>query len=357
MSYVAVKGGTDAIAASKDLYQQLINGTFPGIDKESGDHIFAIDRIMGEGALYTESLALKAIARTGCDLLEAAFYLRAHRSSCRRTGLAQKVSVDAIRPLRRISSAFKDVPGGQVLGPSSDYLIKLFGDHRSGKNSADENTTCQQAEIHGGNGLDNMPSALAELRAANKILMPEIIEEQPFDITRSSPLPPYPRSALMQVMARGETGSMLAFAYTSMRGYGDVHPTIGDLRIGMAAICFTHPFTGRKVIVGEIRVTAVETVGSFKKDPADGRLRLATGFGFCFGFNETKAIAMSILDLALTWPSFSIGGSGPATSPEMIMHHVDGIESMGFTNHFKMPHYVTFQADLHTFAAAGKNHE
>ena len=35
-----------------------------------------------------------------------------------------------------------------------------------------------------------------------------------------------------------------------------------------------------------------------------------------------------------------------AANPEMVIHHVDAIESMGFTNHFKLPHYVTFQSDM-----------
>lgn len=347
MSYVAVKGGADAIRASRSLYKEMINGNFISRDTEHGNHLFALDRIMGEGALYSEKLAMEALRKTGCDLLEAAFYLRAHRSTCQRIGNCGILRLEDIRVLRRISSAFKDIPGGQLLGPSSDYLVKLFAEQKEMPVAA------QSADRI----PERMDSGLTPLRQTGKILQLDNEETTPFDVTRATPMPPYPRSAIMQVMARGETGAMLAFAYTSMRGYGDVHPTIGDLRIGMIDVTYPHPFTGKPVRVGAIRVTAVESVGSFKKDPVDGKLRLATGFGFCFGFNETKAIAMSILDLALTWPHYSIGAGGPATSPEMIIHHVDGIESMGFTNHFKLPHYVTFQADLKVFQAAEDNHD
>jgi hypothetical protein len=31
---------------------------------------------------------------------------------------------------------------------------------------------------------------------------------------------------------------------------------------------------------------------------------------------------------------------------EFVLTHVDGIEFMGFCNHYKLPHYVTFQSDL-----------
>ncbi len=66
---------------------------------------------------------------------------------------------------------------------------------------------------------------------------------------------------------------------------------------------------------------------------------------------------MSILDLAMNHRGYSVGGEAIAANPEMIVHHVDAIESMGFTNHFKLPHYVTFQADLQILHSARKHNE
>ena len=40
------------------------------------------------------------------------------------------------------------------------------------------------------------------------------------------------------------------------------------------------------------------------------------------------------------------GAQYPAENQEFVCSHVDGIESMGFCVHYKMPHYVTFQASL-----------
>lgn len=346
MSYVAIKGGTEAIRASKQFLRDEAQAA-ADIDDEQLIHglRFACDRVISEGALYSEKLAAEAVRRSGGDLLEAAFYLRAHRSTCQRIGSVGRLDSGDLRILRRISSAFKDIEGGQILGPSCDYVIRLFASR------APEAATQRDSTVTG-EGDIVAPSALQLLRDDDLVVMLAEPDSEPFDVTRSFPLPPYPRSAVMQVMARGETGSLLAFAYTSMRGYGDVHPTIGDLRLGWAQLHFTHPFSGRQVTVGELRLTACETVGTFVRDRRDGALRLAVGFGLCFGFNETKAIAMSILDLAMNHPGYSVGGPGIANSPEMIIHHVDAIESMGFTNHFKLPHYVTFQADLQVFGAA-----
>lgn len=347
MSYVAIKGGTDAIHASKQFFKNELGHSQEISEEQLTRGLrYACDRVMSEGALYTEKLAAESMRLSGGDLLEAAFYLRAHRSTCQRIGNADPVSTSTIRVLRRISSAFKDINGGQILGPSCDYVIRLLNRHdQSSNNLKTIYSPAGEEDIH-------VPSALQPLRDRDLVITLTNSEEEPFDVTRSYPLPPYPRSALMQVMARGETGSMLAFAYTSMRGYGDVHPTIGELRLGWAEIKFKHPFTGKKVVVGELRLTACETVGSFARDKRDSKLRLAVGYGFCFGFNETKAIAMSILDLAIHHSGYSVGGIEIAANPEIIIHHIDAIESMGFANHFKLPHYVTFQADLQVFGKA-----
>lgn len=352
MSYVAIKGGAEAIRSSKNYYQEELKSAENIGDEELSRGLqYACHRVMSEGALYTEKLAAEAIRKTGGDLLEAAFYVRAHRSTCQRIGTAEEIDCETIRIKRRISSAFKDIKGGQILGPSCDYVIRLFGRLGDEKDHSAPFVTPENGENI------SVESALSSLRREDKVVILPHSEESPFDVTRSYPLPPYPRSSVMQIMSRGETGSMLAFAYTSMRGYGDVHPTIGDLRLGEADITFRHPFSNNKVKIGTIKLTACETVGSFSVDPRDGKLRLAVGFGFCFGFNETKAISMSILDLAMSHTGYSVGGHAIAANPEIVVHHVDAIESMGFTNHFKLPHYVTFQADLHVFNRAKETND
>lgn len=344
MSYVAIKGGAEAIRRSKRFFQEELQGGADINDQVLRHGLrFACDRVMGEGALYTEKLAAEAVRKSGGDLLEAAFYVRAHRSTCQRIGETQVIDSAKARILRRISAAFKDIEGGQILGPSCDYVIRLLKTLRRDGGTNEWGETAQPIFV---------PSALSFLREANRVIRLDNKEDAPFDITRFSPLPPYPRSAVMQTMARGETGALLAFAYTSMRGYGDVHPTIGDLRLATAPLYFTHPFTGKPVQIGEMRLTACETAGSFQRDRRDGKVRLSVGYGFSFGYNETKAIAMSILDLAMSHATFSVGKHNLAANPEMIVHHVDGIASMGFTNHFKLPHYVTFQADLQVFTQA-----
>jgi alpha-D-ribose 1-methylphosphonate 5-triphosphate synthase subunit PhnI len=344
MAYYAIKGGEEAIKNSLNFY----NDTTLEAQKISDEDviksfIYATDKVISEGALYSKKLAARSIKRSAGDLLNASFLLRAHRSSCQRIGICKELDVNSMRLIRRVSSAFKDIEGGQLLGASNDYEIKLLVDLKNEKVDIKEYSTKENI----------IKSALTPLREDNLIKVLEK-EEEPCDITRIFPVAPYKRSAVLQVMSRGESGSLLGFAYTSMRGYGDVHPTIGDLRVGELDITFTHPFSKNEVKIGAIEATAVESVGTFNKD-SDGQMKLTTGFGFCFGRNETKAISMSILDLSLYNDSFSVGTEQIITSDfEMVMLHSDGIESFGFTNHYKLPHYVTFQTDYQLFKSASK---
>ncbi|NQY22721.1 MAG: carbon-phosphorus lyase complex subunit PhnI [Campylobacteraceae bacterium] len=342
MAFYAIKGGEEAIKNSLSYYNDYSKEQNNINDEDLINTLtFSIDKVISEASLYSKKLAAKAIKRSAGDLLNASFFLRAHRSTCQRIGIAKELDVNDMKLQRRISSAFKDIKGGQLLGPSNDYEIKLLNETKKEyvnlENYSDKNNVIK--------------SALTPLREQN--LIKKLKQDKTiWDITRNYPNAPYPRSAVLQVMSRAESGSLLAVSYTTMRGYGDVHPTIGDLRIGTLDIKFTHPFTKKEVLIGEIEATAVECAGTFNKDE-QGETKLTTGFGFCFGKNETKTISMAITDLTLYNKPYSVGSDYIlAADYEMIMHHLDGIESFGMTSHFKLPHYVTFQTDYQIFKCA-----
>jgi alpha-D-ribose 1-methylphosphonate 5-triphosphate synthase subunit PhnI len=141
-------------------------------------------------------------------------------------------------------------------------------------------------------------------------------------------------------MARGETGGMLLLAYSSMRGYGNIHPTLAELRVGYLPFTVPHPITGEPYTVGEVKVTEAEVVARFEGN--DGMPRFSLGYGLCFGQNEIKAISMAVLDRCTR----SEQPSCPAEDQEYVLYHIDGIEAMGFCSHFKLPHYVDFLSDL-----------
>ena len=86
----------------------------------------SVDRAMGEGSLYDRELAALAVKQAQGDLIEAAFLLRAYRTTLPRFAHSLPVDTAAMQIRRRISAVFKDLPGGQVLGPTYDYTHRLL---------------------------------------------------------------------------------------------------------------------------------------------------------------------------------------------------------------------------------------
>jgi alpha-D-ribose 1-methylphosphonate 5-triphosphate synthase subunit PhnI len=125
-----------------------------------------------------------------------------------------------------------------------------------------------------------------------------------------------------------------------MRGYGDIHPVVGELRVGHLPVQIRHPHSQEPYTIGEVKVTEAEVLARFSA--ADGPPKFTLGYGLCFGHNEVKAIAMAVLDRAMQTGEPHM----PSEDQEFVLSHLDGIESMGFCSHWKLPHYVTFQSDL-----------
>src|SRR5215468_6792466 len=128
--YVAVKGGERAIEATHRLLAEARRGdpavpelTLAQIEEQLA---LACDRVMAEGSLHDRELAALAIKQARGDLVEAIFLVRAYRTTLPRFGASEPVDTGAMQIRRRISAAFKDLPGGQVLGPTFDYTHRLL---------------------------------------------------------------------------------------------------------------------------------------------------------------------------------------------------------------------------------------
>lgn len=356
MAYVAVKGGGQALRGAESAFDYLRSKQGErSLDSEAIRHQLRLlhSRVISEGGVYHPDLASLAIKQFHGDTLEASFALRAYRSTVPRLVETPLTDTSRMRVTRRISSAFKDIPNGQMLGATTDYQLRLMR-----MEMLDESPEAFQSvakkwltNIPEANVPDTFPKVLDELRKQG-LLPPEsekASSNNPFDITREPLVFPVPRSAALATMARAEQGSLLAMAYSNMRGYGDIHPTVAELRVGYVPVMLPHPITGELTEIGEVEVTECEVVAMYE-DEQDGQNanRKATftlGYGACFGHNEVKAISMAILDRALQ-KGMRDGPSNPSEDPEFVLLHVDGVDSMGFCSHYKMPHYVTFQSDM-----------
>lgn len=354
MGYVAIQGGRRAIEEAACLcdYLRAEQGE-AGLPVSLDDIKHQLrglhSRVLSEGGLYHPDLAALAIKQSMGAPLEAAFALRAYRSTRPRRMETTAHDTSRMRLVRRISAAFKDIPGGQMLGATPDYSLRLLRFELM-----DELPEAFQSiaanwlkNISTESVPDTFPKVLDLLRDEG-LLVPANGSgtEEAFDITRQPMIFPVPRSAALQAMARGETGSLLMIAYSNMRGYGDVHPTVGELRVGYLPVELPHPVTGAPTEIGEVLMTECEVVAMYEGGgETDDQPRFTIGYGACFGHNEVKAISMAILDRALQ-KGMQEGAANPSEDPEFVLLHIDGIDSMGFCTYYKMPHYVTFQSDM-----------
>jgi len=346
MAYVAVTGGQEAIEESIKLLKYYRTAGDKDLETEAlKDKMkLLIDRVMSESGLYAPAYAALALKQCEGSLEEAVFLLRAYRSTLARNHYSITIDSVNMRIIRRISAAFKDIPGGQILGPSYDYLHRIleFGVLNESKEEIEEwrnsyEQSFKREEIN------------PFLRVSNILREEGLLEEVPedsreaFDITLNKLPFPIPRSARLQILARADTGYISGLAYGALRGFGAIHPTVGELRSGWLSVEIPYGLEeGQDIYVGEILVTEVECfMPAVKKTKGHDEMKVGIGYGCVFGRNETKAIAISILDSTLR-----VTGEAPVNDEEFVLLHGDCLEMNGLLAHLKLPHYVTFQSKL-----------
>ncbi len=357
MAYVSVKGGADAIANAKELveFYRLRHRTQPvEIKQIQSQFRLAVDKVMGEGSLFAPEYAALALKQMEGDVLESAFVLRAYRATLQRRYYSDIINTREMFVLRKISSSFREIPGGQVLGPTRDYTQRLIDTSKF--NESPDDIREFLSEFDGKIDKDklaevNTYNKVIDLLKAEGLLMPaeSTYDRSVKDVTLEAIKYPAPRSVTLQMLARAETGGVMALAYSSMRGFGDGHGTIGELRYGSVKVKVTDN-KGRRRYIGNINVTECEMITKINTTKEAKIPYFTIGYGLVFGQNETKAICMSILERGIR----SGKNENPANNQEFVLYHTEGVEAMGFTNHLKLPHYVTFQSGLNNLRESVK---
>jgi alpha-D-ribose 1-methylphosphonate 5-triphosphate synthase subunit PhnI len=367
MGYVAVKGGTLAIEESiKRLkYERLKKGVVLDCQRIEAGMRCLIDQVMSESSLYDETLTAMAIKQAEGSPEEAVFLMRAYRSTLPRKHYSRTVESEDMLAERRISASFKDIPGGQILGSANDYTHRLIDFNLNEETNQEAFDWLGSYSLESGvdqdkTNLANLPKVLDYLRQEGLIPTCEKDDSEPDDVTKESLQFPTSRSERLQILTRGQTGAVTSLGYIALRSYGALHPTVGELRIGNLPIYVDNPFNDQHededaYYIGEIKVTEVETLfpEDIQKFNGQKELEFSVGYGICYGQNETKAIALSILDHCL-----ETGNSEyPTHNEEFVLLHIDSVESTGFISHLKLPHYVTFQSKLDSVRKSRKGKE
>jgi alpha-D-ribose 1-methylphosphonate 5-triphosphate synthase subunit PhnI len=360
MGYVAAKGGLEAIRSAEDLVRRL---------RDAGDSLaleldqlierqrLAIDRVMGEGGLWSDRLAAMALRQVEGDVIEAAQLVRSHRTLLPRFAYTSPVSTARLRILRRVVPAYRNPPGPQLLGRTTDYSGRLIEQLEFAQSTAlwvePETAASKKSTQISGSQMENRdsdhrvvaqqrtPGRLLDLLRSNDLAVDRRTNEPAaaVDITRDSVRPGCGRSAVLSTMARAETGALVNLWYRNILG-PDSHlheVTLGEVRHGELPVPVTHPYTNNPVTIGFIRATEVEAIEDL--DGADeDRTKFDVGYGLVFGHNERKAIAMANLDIAVS------RDRGASSLEQSVLLTTDGLDASGFLEHLKLPHYVTFRS-------------
>lgn len=341
--YVAVKGGERAIKNAHAWLAEERRGD-PSVAELLLAQIraqlsLAVNRVMAEGSLYDPDLAALAIKQARGDLIEAIFLIRAYRTTLPRFGASEPVATADMACDRRISATFKDIPGGQILGPTFDYTHRLldFKLAAEGETPPAPTRAAEPAPVPHVTGFLNREGLIEEAPRD---------DTPPPDLTREPLELPAERSLRLQALARADEGFTLGLAYSTQRGYGRNHAFVGELRIGTVPVELEIPELGFAIEIGEITLTECETVNQFigsKSEPP----QFTRGYGLVFGQTERKAIAMALVERALRWEELGEENTGaPAQDAEFVLYHADNIQATGFLEHIKLPHYVDFQSEL-----------
>ncbi len=344
--YVAVKGGEAAIENAHRLLAEARRGD-PVVPELSVAQIreqmrLAVDRVMAEGSLYDPDLAALALKQARGDQVEAIFLLRAYRTTLPRFGFTRPLDTGRMRVARRISSTFKDVPGGQLLGATFDYTHRLLDFALLAEAEA-----LPAAAVDAAMPVDELPQVM-DLLGQDGLIEAELpdAEDNPVgDLTREPLMYPASRALRLQNLARGDEGYLLALGYSTQRGYAKSHPFVGEIRSGAVALELDIPELGFAVEIGEIEVTECQMVNQFRGSRSEAP-KFTRGYGLSFGFAERKAMAMALVDRALRAEELGEDITAPAQDQEFVLSHADNVEASGFVQHLKLPHHVDFQSEL-----------
>ena len=341
--YVAVKGGEKAISSAHEWLAAERRGD-PDLPDTSVAQIreqlsLSVARVMAEGSLYDPELAALAIKQSRGDLIEAIFLIRAYRTTLPRFGYSNPVDTGAMRCKRRVSATFKDIPGGQILGPTFDYTHRLL----DFKLMADGDIPKAGAGIP----TDGPTPHILSLLNKDGLIQDEISSNaEPGDLTREPLSFPAGRAVRLQALARGDEGFLLGLGYSTQRGYARNHAFVGELRIGFVVVEMFIPELGFSIEIGEIEITECETVNQFQGSKTEPP-QFTRGYGLVFGQQERKAISIALVDRALRWRELGEDDLGAAAqNEEFVLSHCDNIQATGFVEHIKLPHYVDFQSEL-----------
>ncbi|MGE0219449.1 carbon-phosphorus lyase complex subunit PhnI [Mycolicibacterium sp.] len=335
-----------ALDAARRMVREAAGRSGPSVDTSMLE-----EQVCAEAGLWEPAVARRAIDQSRGDIAQAVSMVRVwaatqpHLPAC-------PVDPADIAVLRRLTSAYPSIPGGQWLGLAPELAPRQLdwaSQPREHPEPTDpEPTDCEPTdpepadpEPDGAEPDGAVPSAAATPRVRDLIdgarMVAESSAEAGQDPAGTVLTPPYSRATRLAMLARGETGALVALAALILGHRQEA--VMVELRTGVAGIRIPHPRTGTPCLVAEVPISEVDVVLDADVDGSPG---LASGWGGTLGTVERRAIALALLDAAMR-------ADGdlhvPLTLDEQtVIAATDGPACTGFVEHLRLPHYATFTA-------------
>src|SRR5262249_37583500 len=252
----------------------------------------------------------------------------------------EPVDTGTMQVRRRVSSTFKDIPGGQGLGPTFGYTHRLL-DPQLAEGFVPEQPATTEA-------VTAPPPGVPAILGRDGLIYaspPGAADAPVGDLTRDPLNFPADRDLRLQNLARADEGFLLALGYSTQRGYGRNHPFAGEIRFGEVEVEFFAEEVGFAVPLGALELTECQMVNQFKGSATESPC-FTRGYGLAFGQSERKTMSMALVDRALRARELGEEALAPAQDEEFVMSHSDNVQATGFVEHLKLPHYVDFQSEL-----------
>lgn len=289
------------------------------------------EQVCAEAGLWETAVARRALGQSRGDTAHAVSMLRVWAATQPHVP-ALPVDAGEVVVLRRLSSAYPQISGGQWLGLAPDLVSRQLHWSDPPAEETPEPVAERTAEVptHAGT-----PRVRDLIEAARMVAEPA--EGDGDDPARTVLTPPLSRVNRMAMLARGETGALVALAALILGRRQEA--VMVELRVAVAAVRTPHPRTGRPCLIAEVPITEVEVVVDAD---VDGRPGLATGWGATLGTVERRAISLALLDAAMR-----ADGELDEVLPldeQTVVAAADGPATAGFVEHVRLPHYATFAA-------------
>jgi alpha-D-ribose 1-methylphosphonate 5-triphosphate synthase subunit PhnI len=327
------------------------------------------DRVCAESGTWAPDVARRAIEQAGGDLTRAVTLVRVWSATLPLTeGLV--VDPDRIHVTRRLSGAYRDLPGGQWLGRAPELGSRLLtwdDDERVGPPDLESTpaaaapTAGEHPEAPGdpggaGHPDREQPLSTAEVPSrADLGLVGDLLRSLPLapaDPPADGPDPvteplafPAGRAALLTALVRGETGALTALANAGLVRRREA--VLVEVTAATVEVRVAHPRTGEACTVAEVPMAEAEVVLDAE---VDGRAGLRLGWGATVGTIERRALAVALLDGLLEEARHGTPASLELDGPT-VAGAVDGPATTGFVDHLCLPHHASFGSYLAQIAS------